>query len=149
MPREKFQIKPIRCRVELSIWNDPGREESENEKGRDDFQSQGFLEELPCDRNVIVPADVRDEEVSQLGGRESQPVPVGGRVESGAELNRPCERVGVLVLRRLRQFQHFVPYTPLLMIHRHQIPGSSSRECRYNLANPIGLCIVNSFHFSE
>lgn len=58
---------------------------------------------------MIVPADVRDEEVSQLGGWESQPVPVGGRVERGAELNRPCQRVGVPVLRRLRQLQHFAP----------------------------------------
>lgn len=78
----------------MSIWNNLGREKSKDEHGRNDLDGQCLLEELPRDGHVIAPADVGDEEVGKLDGRQWH----GGGIETGAELKRPEERVTVLVL---------------------------------------------------
>ena len=56
-----------------------------DEHGRDDLDGESLLEELPRDRHVILPADVGDEEVCELDGRQGH----GGAIEAGAELEGP------------------------------------------------------------
>lgn len=91
--------------MKLPIWNNLGREQSKNKHGRDDLDGQGLLEEFPRDGHVIGPADVGDEEVRELDGGQGH----AGRVEAVAELNRPEERVAVLVLSGLGELEHRVP----------------------------------------
>lgn len=115
--------------MKLSIWNNLGREKGKDEHGRDDLDRQGLLEELPRDGHVIGPAYVGDEEVRELDGGQGD----GGGGEAGAELDRPEERVTVLVLRGLGQLEHRVPQLTLrrlLYEHGHRRRRRRRRRSR-------------------
>lgn len=118
--------------MKLSIWNNLGREKGKDEHGRDDLDRQGLLEELPRDGHVIGPAYVGDEEVRELDGGQGD----GGGGEAGAELERPEERVTVLVLRGLGQLEHRVPQLTLrwlLYEHGHRRRRRRRRSRRRKL----------------
>lgn len=105
MSLKELHIEPISCRIGAPTGNDPGRENGEDEHGRDDPDGDGLFEELPGDRDVVVPAYVGHEEVGEVDGREGD----AGGAEAGAEPDRPVDRVAVLLLRRPRHLQHRAP----------------------------------------
>ncbi|WVZ13401.1 hypothetical protein V8G54_010967 [Vigna mungo] len=80
---EEVDVESVGGGVEVAVGEDAGGEEGEGEQGRKDSDSHGFLEKLPGERDVVVEADVGDETVCEVDGREGDP----GGVEGGADLN--------------------------------------------------------------
>lgn len=102
MSFEEFQIQAISCRLDMSTRKNPEREESKEEHGRDDVEDEGLVEELPENGDIVVPANVRDQEVGELDGGKG----LSGGVQIGIHLNRPNQRITPLLLRRLCHLLH-------------------------------------------
>ncbi|KOM27450.1 hypothetical protein LR48_Vigan406s026000 [Vigna angularis] len=84
---EKVDVEGVGGRVEVAVavavGEDASGEEGKGEQGREDFDGHGFLEKLPGEGNVVVEADVGDEMVCEVDGREGD----AGGVEGGVDLN--------------------------------------------------------------
>jgi len=80
---EEVDVEGVGGGVEVAVGEDAGGEEREGEQGREDSDRHGFLEKLPCERDVVVEADVGDQTVCEVDGREGD----AGGVEGGADLN--------------------------------------------------------------
>lgn len=104
----------------------PSGEKSKSKQRRRDPESQGVVKKLPSKGKIVVPADMRNKKVSQLGGRQGNP----SRVEDGTQLNPPHERIDVLFLCNLSQLQHRLPHTLLLYMygHRHTVELCEGEE---------------------
>lgn len=67
---EEVHVESVGGRVEAALRDDAGGEEGEDEQRREESDGHGFLEELPRDGHVILEADVGDQPLCQLDGRE-------------------------------------------------------------------------------
>lgn len=82
---EEVHVESVGGGVEAAKREDAGGEEGEGKEGREEAEGHGFLEELPGHGKVIVEADVGDQAVGQLDGREGD----AAGVEGGADLDGP------------------------------------------------------------
>lgn len=105
MSFKEFHIKPVCCRMASTTWYYPGGEKSENEERGHDPDRQRLLEELPGDRNVVGPANMRDEQFGDFCRRHGD----SSRQKVGRELNGPHQGVAALVLSQFRHLHHAVP----------------------------------------
>ena len=105
-------------------WKWPSGKKRKDEHGRNDTNSERFLEELPGNWMVIGPANMRNEKVSELDGWHGN----SGGGEGGGKLHSPYEGIGALLLRDLGQLQHTVPEPLLRRLLCHVITNWESEQ---------------------
>lgn len=88
--------------------NQPRGEQRNHKQRRHDVHHQSSIQELPQDGNVVVPANVRNQEVSELRRGEAD----AGPVQAGSQLHSPEQGIAPLLLGHLRHVQYAVPHAP-------------------------------------